>query len=113
MKIRFACVGFAVFLMAAGCAPMPTVALQATPGDLEILAGEWAGEYESAALGRRGSIEFRLKAGTDEAHGDVLMVPGGHEPRLTRGPTMAPKGDRVCVRPSSSRSDLSARRTDL
>ena len=56
---------------------MPTVALQATPADLEILAGEWAGEYESAALGRRGSIEFKLKAGTDEAYGDVLMVPRG------------------------------------
>lgn len=56
---------------------MPTVALQATPGDLEILAGEWAGEYESAALGRRGVIEFRLKAGTDDARGDVLMVPAG------------------------------------
>ena len=56
---------------------MPTVALEATPADLEILAGEWAGEYESAALGRRGTIEFKLKAGTDQAHGDVLMVPRG------------------------------------
>ena len=33
--------------------------------------------YESAALGRRGSIEFKLKAGTNEARGDVLMVPRG------------------------------------
>jgi hypothetical protein len=57
---------------------MPTVALQATPADLEILAGDWAGDYESAALGRRGRIEFKLKAGTDEAYGDVLMVPRGH-----------------------------------
>jgi hypothetical protein len=79
MTIRFACVGFAVFLIAAGCAPMPTVSLQAPPGDLEVLAGEWAGEYESAALGRRGSIEFKLKADTDKAQGDVLMMPAGHE----------------------------------
>jgi len=56
---------------------MPTVALTATAADLEILAGDWTGEYESAALGRRGSIEFKLKAGTDEARGDVLMVPRG------------------------------------
>lgn len=61
----------------AGCAPMPTVALQATPADLEVLAGEWNGEYESAALGRRGTIEFSLKAGTDEARGNVVMVPNG------------------------------------
>jgi hypothetical protein len=67
--------GFAIF--ASGCVPMPPVALDATPADLEILAGEWAGEYESAALGRRGSIEFTLKAGTNEARGDVLMVPSG------------------------------------
>ena len=50
---------------------MPPIALTATPADLEILTGEWAGEYESAALGRRGSIEFKLKAGTNEARGDV------------------------------------------
>src|SRR5689334_10816082 len=75
MRMRFA--GFGLFVIVAGCAPMPKVALQATPADLEILAGEWAGEYESAALGRRGVIEFMLKAGTDDAHGDVLMMPVG------------------------------------
>lgn len=69
------CVVFAIVL--AGCMPMPSVALQATPADLEMLAGEWSGEYESAGLGRLGRIEFKLKAGTDEAYGDVLMVPRG------------------------------------
>lgn len=56
---------------------MPPVRLQATPADLEILAGKWTGEYESAALGRRGSIEFSLQKGTDDARGDVVMVPAG------------------------------------
>jgi hypothetical protein len=65
---------------------MPTVALQATPADLEVLAGDWAGNYESAALGRRGSIEFKLKAGTDEAFGDVLMVPNGRQMPYQRQP---------------------------
>jgi len=77
MKMRLAFGGFWLFVIATGCTPMPSVALHATPADLELLAGEWAGEYESAALGRRGSIEFRLKAGTDDAHGDVMMVPAG------------------------------------
>ena len=77
MKMRPGLAGFGLSVLAAGCAPMPTVALEATPADLEILAGEWAGEYESAALGRRGSIEFKLMAGTDEARGDVLMAPRG------------------------------------
>jgi hypothetical protein len=77
MRMRLVLTGFGLLAFAAGCAPMPTVALEATPADLEILAGEWEGEYESAALGRRGSIEFKLTAGTDEARGDVLMAPRG------------------------------------
>jgi hypothetical protein len=77
MRIR-ATVGVLGFIvLASGCTPMPTVALDATPADLEILTGEWAGEYESVVLGRRGTIEFKLKAGTGEAHGDVLMIPSG------------------------------------
>ena len=76
----------ALLLVTAGCTPMPTVALQATPADLEILAGNWVGEYESAALGRRGRIEFKLKAGTDEAFGDVLMVPHGRQAPYERQP---------------------------
>ena len=79
MRMRWAWLTFGLAIGAGGCAPMPNVALQATPADLEILAGEWSGEYESAALGRQGVIEFSLKAGTDEAHGDVLMVPAGRQ----------------------------------
>jgi hypothetical protein len=77
MSMRLALVGLLLFALSAGCAPMPTIALDATPADLEILAGEWSGEYKSAALHRHGSIEFRLNAGTSEAHGDVLMTPRG------------------------------------
>jgi hypothetical protein len=51
------------------------VSLTGTPADLEMLAGEWKGEYESAALGRQGSIEFRLSASTNEARGAVIMTP--------------------------------------
>src|SRR5687767_7291414 len=77
MSMRLAGVGLLLFVLAAGCAPMPTIALDATPADLEILAGEWSGEYKSAALDRHGSIEFKLTAGTNEAHGDVVMTPRG------------------------------------
>ena len=75
MRLRYA--GFGLLLVTAACVPMSRVPLQATPGALEILAGEWEGQYESAVLGRRGSIEFTLKAGTDDAYGEVLMVPRG------------------------------------
>ncbi len=67
--------GFAIALSA--CAPMPRVALEATPADVEMLAGEWRGEYESAALGRRGRIAFKLDAHSEEAYGSVTLVPAG------------------------------------
>ncbi len=67
--------GFAAGLLSAGCMHMPTVALDATPADMEVLAGRWAGEYSSAALGRRGSIEFELSAAEGQARGGVVMTP--------------------------------------
>jgi hypothetical protein len=44
-------------------------------GDTRILEGEWEGTYSSEQTGRSGSILFHLKAGTDSAWGDVLMIP--------------------------------------
>ena len=64
-------------LLGAGCTYLSPVKLDATPADLEVLVGEWRGEYESQALGRSGSIEFKLLAGEAEAHGNVLMIPKG------------------------------------
>ena len=64
------------FLMS-GCTYMPPVQLEATPADLELLTGEWSGEYDSATLGRHGTIEFKLMAGREQASGDVVMVPQG------------------------------------
>ena len=68
MRMRWTLAGLGLFVIAAGCTPMPSVALQATPArprNTRRASGQ--GEYESAALGRRGSIEFTLKAGTDDA----------------------------------------------
>jgi len=84
--------GWLIALMyLAACAPLPGVPLQATRADLEILAGEWTGEYESAALGRSGSVEFRLNADTNEASGAVLMVPRGQvQPYRNESPDASP-----------------------
>lgn len=80
MKMRPLIVGLGLLVLGARCAPLPPVALDATPADLEILAGEWDGEYDSAALGRRGAIEFKLTGSGDEASGDVLMIPVNPRP---------------------------------
>ena len=42
-----------------------------------MLVGRWSGDYQSPALGRRGSIEFQLVAGDAQARGDVVMIPAG------------------------------------
>jgi hypothetical protein len=44
-------------------------------GDVARLQGQWVGEYSSVESGRSGSIVFTLKAGSDTAYGDVVMVP--------------------------------------
>jgi hypothetical protein len=66
-------------LLLPGCAYLPPVQLEATPADLELLAGQWNGEYESATLGRHGTIEFKLVAGEAQASGDVVMIPQGSD----------------------------------
>lgn len=69
----------AVAVMAAGCASTqePRVPVSISPADLSRLGGEWAGQYDSPATGRSGSIVFHLTATADSAHGDVVMVPRG------------------------------------
>jgi hypothetical protein len=69
---------FVVSVFAAGCASTPAeVRIEGAPTELSALAGDWEGEYSSAATGRLGSIVFKLVAGEDHAHGDVLMIPRG------------------------------------
>jgi len=64
---------FPALLLAGACTyhgtPVPVV------GDTRSLSGEWEGTYSSEQTGRSGSIMFHLKAGTDSAWGDVLMIP--------------------------------------
>ncbi len=70
------------FLAACATAPPPPpVAVIGSSNDLGIMAGEWHGEYWSAATGRRGTIRFTLQADTGAAWGDVWMFPA--EPRGT------------------------------
>jgi len=69
-----------VFLLAAvACSSRPTtpVPMVGAPADLSALAGEWDGTYEADHGPRQGSIDFHLRAGSDTALGDVLMIPRG------------------------------------
>ena len=43
--------------------------------DLELLEGEWEGDYFSKDTGSSGTIEFTLKGDEQKAYGDVLMIP--------------------------------------
>jgi hypothetical protein len=81
------------FLFLTACAPLPRVEFEATPADLEALAGEWAGEYRSAALGRHGTIIFKLDAANDEASGAVRMLPRAPHRATYQAPTFRNTAD--------------------
>src|SRR5205814_1297055 len=75
-------------LVACGASRSP-VPLVGTSNDLSPLAGDWAGDYSSAASGRSGSISFTLRAATDSAFGDVTMIPAGLGRPLDRAAALA------------------------
>ena len=71
-------VALLALLMATACRYRPEpIPIQGARDDIARLAGTWVGEYSGTTSGRNGSITFMLKAGTDSAFGDVLMVPRG------------------------------------
>lgn len=75
--MRGAWFGTLVLMSVAGCqGPAPPVPVL---GQIGLLTGRWEGEYGSRESGRSGSILFTLEAGTDTAHGDVVMVPKAAE----------------------------------
>lgn len=77
----------------------PVVGIEGSRADLELLAGEWQGEYTGGPRGRCGSIWFKLVAGEDHAHGDVLMIPEGSDRPYQPYRHEAPgPGDRVFER---------------
>lgn len=80
MRIVTRALGAIVISVSCGCAyNPPLVTVEGAPAELEKLAGEWQGEYAGAPKGRRGSIVFKLVAGENHAHGDVLMIPEGSD----------------------------------
>lgn len=89
----------ALALLAAACAANPSpVHVVGSLNEIGILAGEWTGEYTSVETGRSGSISFTLRAGTDTAFGDVVMIPRALAPLPTevRAPTgVTPTAPRV------------------
>jgi hypothetical protein len=63
----------------AGChsAPSQPVPVSGTTEAIAAMAGEWDGSYDSDDGTRSGSIDFHLRAGSDTAFGDVIMIPRG------------------------------------
>lgn len=87
-KDTLGAVALSTVLAACGGSP-PPVPVVGQASEVHALAGEWLGEYSSAATGRSGSVAFTLRAADDSAFGDVVMVPAGLGRPLTpwRGET--------------------------
>jgi len=73
---RVGIIAASVLLLACRYHPTP-VQLQGATSDIAAIAGTWAGEYSGTQSQRSGSISFTVKAGTDSAFGDILMMPAG------------------------------------
>ena len=72
--LSLALLPLALIACAASRSPVPLVGAAT---DISALAGEWVGDYSSVESGRSGSITFTLRAATDSAFGDVIMIPAG------------------------------------
>lgn len=71
---HFAAAVLAPVLWACAATPAP-VLLQGSRAEIASLAGDWEGSYGSVESRRDGSITFRVRAGSDTAFGDVMMIP--------------------------------------
>ncbi|MGB2716571.1 MAG: hypothetical protein WBC51_20475 [Vicinamibacterales bacterium] len=68
-----------------GCATTgPPIPVTASRAEFDALVGEWDGTYSSRDTRRSGSIWFKLIAGEDHAHGDVLMTARDRQMAFTR-----------------------------
>jgi hypothetical protein len=79
MKLRLSLywIVVSIVLLSWGCnTAQNPVDLYGDKVDLNLLEGEWNGDYFSKDSGRSGTIAFTLTAEGNEAVGDVLMVPG-------------------------------------
>ncbi|GMV09226.1 MAG: hypothetical protein AMXMBFR55_09600 [Gemmatimonadota bacterium] len=89
----------ALVSLTAACAANPSpVHVAGATSEIDRLAGEWTGEYTSVETGRSGSITFTLRAGSDTAFGDVVMIPRALAPLPTapRAPSgMTPTSPKV------------------
>lgn len=56
------------------------VPVRGSARDIGQIAGRWDGEFWSDESGRRGSLLFTIRSGTDTAFGDVVLNTGGAEP---------------------------------
>jgi hypothetical protein len=66
--------GLGMLLALACSSQLSSVRLQGDPRSIASLAGRWGGEYWGASGGRRGSLSFELRPGTDTLYGDVSMM---------------------------------------
>jgi hypothetical protein len=82
-----AAIWIAAGLGSSGCAPPPVVEMPGAPLSATALVGEWDGSFRGRAIGDTGSIWFKLVAGEDHAHGDVLMRSRADAPPFVRYPS--------------------------
>ncbi len=75
---RKAPLAVAIALLAAACgSSLNSVPVRGSDGEVVALAGEWKGQFDGIANGRRGTIAFALETGRHTADGKVMMYDEG------------------------------------
>jgi hypothetical protein len=88
--------GSILSVVVCSCAPPPPITLIGARADIESLAGDWSGTYESRDTRREGSIWFSLSAGAEQAKGDVVMTPIGSRDSYARARSeFEPRGSKI------------------
>lgn len=105
-SVRYPPIALAALLLAGACAspsPQPAVPVHGQPVDLEVLAGDWWGEFTSAQTGRSGRIHFSVDPGSGLATGEVTMIPAGPDARPFRPANAADEATDRAARPLTVR----------
>lgn len=89
-----------VALLGIGCASTGPrhIPVMGAPGDVSQLAGEWDGDYSSMMSQRYGTIYFSLRAASDTAVGQIMMIPRANPNPTTGAPSTAGPSQSLTIR---------------
>jgi hypothetical protein len=100
MKAAVVVAAVALALLGMSCAGTAPnhVPVMGAPTDVSQLAGEWDGDYSSIQTQRYGTIYFSLRAASDTATGQIMMIPRAQTSPASGAPPVAGPPQSLTIR---------------